>query len=131
MRCIGHVRGEGGRGDACAGGEHASGGLGREAPEWEGEFGNYAKGHGKWEEKEGKERGREREIRRVSGDEERKKRENAEERESVGLGVHCCWGYYFRYILVVCFVQIMEAKLTVTVTLVLQLILDTMILDTY
>ena len=104
------MRGKGGRGDAGAGSEHASGGLGGEAFEREGRLGNFARGDGKWEEEEGEERGREREVRRVSENEGREKGKKAEERESVGHGLHCHWTHYFRGFLVVPFVQV-ERKL--------------------
>lgn len=115
-----HVRGKGGRGDARAGSEHASGGLGGEAFEREGEFGNFARGDGKWEEEEGEERGgREREVRRVSENEERQKGKKAEEGESVGHGLHCRWAHYFRGFLVVSFVQIeRKTKLTAIIKVV-------------
>ena len=110
MRGGSHVRGKDGRGDAGVGSEHASGGLGGEAFEREGRLGNFAKGDGKWEEEEGEERGRERAVRRVSENEEREKGKKAEERESVGHGLHCHWIHYFRGFLVVSFVQV-ERKL--------------------
>ena len=52
MRGGSHVRGKDGRGDAGAGSEHASGGLGGEAFEGEGRLGNFARGDGKWEEED-------------------------------------------------------------------------------
>lgn len=115
-----HVRGKGGRGDARPGSERASGGLGGEAFEREGEFGNFARGDGKWEEEEGEERrGREREVRRVSENEEREKGKEAEERESVGHGLHCRWAHNFRGFLVVSFVQIeRKTKLTAIIKVV-------------
>lgn len=122
MRGGGHVRWKSRRGDARAGCEHASGGLGGEAFEREGQCGNFTRGDGKWEEEEGEESGgREREVRRVSENEEREKGKKAEERESVGHGLHCQWTHYFRGFLVVSFVQV-ERKLKLTATVKLDVL---------